>query len=95
MEDTHPGITHNFSNGMLSVRRTKKRYSGNYHDLTLEQTINKDAANTAQGQKIAFQLLISCRRNVTSPFYLFVRCSKSHRFHSSTTKVGNEPLFAH
>lgn len=49
MEDTHPGITKNFLGGMLSVRRTKKRFSGNYQDLTLEQTINLDAANTAHG----------------------------------------------
>jgi hypothetical protein len=51
MEEIHPGISELFSKGMLSVRRTKKRYNGSYHDLTLEQTINLDAANTAQGKK--------------------------------------------
>lgn len=46
MEETHPGISELFEKGMLSVRRTKKRYSGNYHDLTLEQTVNLEISQT-------------------------------------------------
>lgn len=49
MDDTHPGLKELFRKGMLAVRRTNKEYSGNYQDLTLEQTINRDAANTKHG----------------------------------------------
>ena len=47
MEDTHPGITSMFENGAISVRRTKKNFSGSAIDLTLEQTQNADSASAS------------------------------------------------
>ncbi len=52
MEDTHPGITEEFENGALSIRRTNKRFSRIPIDLTLEQTINADAASSLTGKCI-------------------------------------------
>ena len=49
MEDTHPGITEEFQRGLLSIRRTEKPFSRVPIDITLEQTMNGDAANSASG----------------------------------------------
>ena len=49
MEKTHPGITEDFDAGIISLRRTNKPFSASAIDLTLEQTQNKDAANSATG----------------------------------------------
>ena len=49
MEETHPGITEDFDAGIISLRRTNKPFSASAIDLTLEQTQNKDAANSATG----------------------------------------------
>lgn len=38
-----------FRKGMLVVRQENKKYSGNYQDFKREQTINRDAANTKNG----------------------------------------------
>lgn len=46
MEETHPRITEYFENGIISVRRTSKPFSRIPIDLTLEQTINKDAESS-------------------------------------------------
>ena len=47
MEDTHPGISEFFENGGISIQRTNKRFSRIAIDLTLEQTINKDAVSSS------------------------------------------------
>ena len=52
MEDTHPGITEYFEKGMISIRRTNKPFSRIPIDLTLEQTVNADAASSAKGRPI-------------------------------------------
>lgn len=57
MEDTHPGITQEFENGIISVRRTSKPFSRLPIDLTLEQTINADAANTATGKILVYHYI--------------------------------------
>lgn len=49
MEETHPGIAQDFVEGILSIRRTEKPFSRLPIDLTLEQTINADAANSFSG----------------------------------------------
>lgn len=49
MEMTHPGLSEEFSNGSLSVRRTKNQFCRSAVDLTLEQTINANAANKLKG----------------------------------------------
>ena len=48
-EDSHPGITEYLSKGALSVRRTGKNFSRTAHDITLEQTGNKDSASKSKG----------------------------------------------
>lgn len=49
INSTHPGLLEDFKNGALSVRRTKKHFCRSPVDLTLEQTINADAANKLTG----------------------------------------------
>ena len=49
MEDSHPGINQVLCNGALSMRRTDKNLSRSAVDLTLEQTINADAASHHTG----------------------------------------------
>jgi hypothetical protein len=52
METTHPGITQDFDDGIISIRRTSKPFSASAIDLTLEQTQNKDAANSSTGKPL-------------------------------------------
>lgn len=49
MEQTHPGLIEEFKNGALSIRRTQKIFCRTPVDLTLEQTINANAANKLTG----------------------------------------------
>jgi hypothetical protein len=49
MEASHPGITKLSDSGAISIRRTKKSFSRSPVDITLEQTINADAANSSTG----------------------------------------------
>jgi hypothetical protein len=42
MEDFHLGITEQFENGMISIRRTNKSFSWTPIDLVVEQTINAE-----------------------------------------------------
>lgn len=46
---THPEVYQQLKNGALSVRRTAKHFSRNPVDLTIEQTINANAANKQTG----------------------------------------------
>ena len=54
MESSHPGITELFDNGAISIRRTKKNFSRSPIDITLEQTINADAASSSTGININY-----------------------------------------
>lgn len=49
MDETHPGIREYFERGIISIRRTNKNFSRIPIDLTLEQTINCDAASSSSG----------------------------------------------
>jgi len=49
MDETHPGVRVVLENGALTVRRTKKAFSRAPVDLTLEQTVNADAASRKGG----------------------------------------------
>ncbi len=49
MDKTHPGVQRVLENGALSVRRTKKTFSRTPVDMTLEQTVNADAASRLTG----------------------------------------------
>lgn len=46
---THPGLSDQLRNGALSVRRTSKNFCRSAVDITLEQTINANAANKLTG----------------------------------------------
>jgi hypothetical protein len=49
MDKSHPGLRQILSRGALSVRRTHNNLSRNPIDMTLEQTINADAASRLTG----------------------------------------------
>jgi len=61
IDTTHPGIRETLKNGGLSVRQTEKHFSRSPGDLTLEQTINADAASRLTGIT-AFSQLIGARK---------------------------------
>ncbi|GFS49279.1 uncharacterized protein TNCV_2410881 [Trichonephila clavipes] len=45
----HPGLEEDFQKGFFGIKRTNKPFSRQPIDLTLEQTINADAARTLTG----------------------------------------------
>lgn len=49
MDMTHPGIRSSFQGGALSIRRTRHTFSRSAVDITLEQTVNRDAASRQRG----------------------------------------------
>ena len=49
MEINHPGITKCLNAGALSICRTVKQFSRTDHNITLEQTVNKDSASRNGG----------------------------------------------
>ena len=49
VEQTHPGLKIELDQGSFGIKRTDKSYSRQPIDLTLEQTINADAANKLTG----------------------------------------------
>ena len=49
MDNTHPGVRETLQNGALSIRRTAHPFARNAVDITLEQTINADAASCSTG----------------------------------------------
>jgi len=49
VENTHHGISHTLENGGLTVKRTTKIFVRAPVDLTLEQTVNADAASRLTG----------------------------------------------
>ena len=49
IDETHPGVCEMLENGALSMRRTVKPFSRTAVDLTLEQTVNADAASRLTG----------------------------------------------
>ena len=49
LSETHPEVYEEFKRGMFSIKRTNKPFSGSPIDLTVEQTINKDAGSQRSG----------------------------------------------
>ena len=49
LEKIDPGVYDEFKMGLFSTKRTSKAFSGSPIDLTLEQTINNDAASQRSG----------------------------------------------
>lgn len=49
IDETHPGLASEFKSGALSIRRTAKNFCRSPVDLTVEQTINANAANRLTG----------------------------------------------
>ena len=50
LEEKHPEIFREYQDGIVSINRTTKHFSGNLINLTLEKTINANAAS----QRIPF-----------------------------------------
>ena len=61
IEDSHPGLRQVLENGGLSNRRSAKSFSRNPVDMTLEQTVNADAASRLTGIS-AFSQSFSARQ---------------------------------
>lgn len=57
-------VLQHFEGGAVSIRRTQKSLSRTAVDLTLEQTVNKDAASR-QGDIAAFILCVKVRKRWT------------------------------
>lgn len=49
VDQTHPGLFEELENGSFGIKRTDKPFSRQPIDLTLEQTINSDAASKLTG----------------------------------------------
>ncbi|GFX17018.1 uncharacterized protein TNCV_2519941 [Trichonephila clavipes] len=49
VDETHPGLKNDFMNGCFGIKRTDKPFSSIPIDLTLEQTINAEAARCLSG----------------------------------------------
>ena len=49
VEEMHPETFQEYQGGMFSINRTTKPFSGNPIYLTLEQTVNADAASQRTG----------------------------------------------
>ncbi|KAK6176302.1 hypothetical protein SNE40_014609 [Patella caerulea] len=49
VHETHPGLRSILENGVFTVKRTQKAFSRGPVDLTLEQTVNADAASRKTG----------------------------------------------
>ena len=60
---THPGLRSMLVTGGLSVRRSSKTFARTPVDLTLEQTVNADAASCMTGIA-AFSQLMEARRRL-------------------------------
>ena len=45
LSSTHPDVLDEFKNGLFSIHRTEKSFSGSPINPTLEQIINADAEN--------------------------------------------------
>ncbi|GFT65290.1 uncharacterized protein TNCV_1559391 [Trichonephila clavipes] len=49
VDETHPGLKNDFMNGCFGIKRTDKPFSSIPIDLTLDQTINAEAARCLSG----------------------------------------------
>lgn len=72
IETTHPGLLQSYGSSFLGIRRTAKNFSRLPIDLTLEQTINADAASRASGTV-----------NMTNSFSARQRWSITHSLRTS------------
>lgn len=71
IDNTHPGLKEILEGGGLSVRRTSKSFSRTQIDITLEQTVNADAASRQTGIS-AFSCNESARQR-----WMITRCVRS------------------
>lgn len=61
LTSSHPQLREILQKGAFSIRRTKKNYSRSAVDLSLEQTVNRDAASSMKGI-VAFRNSENARR---------------------------------
>lgn len=76
IESTHPGLLDDCQKAFLGIRRTTKPFSRIPIDLTLEQTINADAASKASGIV-----------NITNSFSARQKWSITHSLRTSVTST--------
>ncbi|XP_032457827.1 uncharacterized protein LOC116417096 isoform X1 [Nasonia vitripennis] len=81
VEETHPDLGIQFKNGYFGVKRTNKKFSRSPVDLTLEQTVNADAARRLTGVT-HFTNSINARQ----------RWSKSHSIRSTLISYTYEEI---
>lgn len=89
LNQTHPGLENSFRNGGFGIKRTKKFFSKLPIDLTLEQTINADAANKYTGIS-AFTNSITARQRWSKSHYL--RTSLCSTFFNSLHLNSNDDV---
>ena len=82
IDDTHPGLKDTLESGALSIRRTDKSFSRTAVDMTLEQTVNADAASRLTGIPV-FGTLDSARRR-----WMITRSARSAIIGCLLTKAG-------
>ena len=70
--ETHPELYEEFKKGAFGVKRTSKSFSRIPIDLTLEQTINADAANQRTGITSLTNSISAHQRWAESHFFAYV-----------------------
>ena len=68
IKDTHPEVYNEFQRGLFSIQRTEKPFSGLPVDLTLEKTINADAACQRKSVSALTNSISACQRWAQSHF---------------------------
>ena len=68
LEETHPETFREYQDGIFSINGTTKPFSGNHIDLTLEQTVNADAASQRTGTASITNSISACQRWAESHF---------------------------
>lgn len=72
IETTHPGLLQDSKDSFLGIKRTSKPFSRSPIDLTLEQTVNADAASSKTGIV-----------NLTDTFFSRVKWAMTHSLRTS------------
>ena len=82
IDTSHPGLRPTLENGSFSVRQTKSSSARSPVELTLEQTVNKDAASRQTGIS-SFTQSESARRR-----WMITRSMRSQIFGEVMNQVG-------
>ena len=92
LKETLPEVYDEYSSGFFSLKRTTKPFSGIPVDLTLEQTVNCDAALRTYGVVSLTNSIFGRQRWAKSHHVQDIWSCFSNKLHIWTTKVGkNSP----